>query len=111
MLQKNLTFSRTRKGVQESLHPFWYRSIMKNCADLQLEIDKKCIKNLFFDIDGTLTDRATGEIVPSAKEALQRLEENGHFVAIATGRAHYKAENFTLAMAGVLSWMIQKMFI
>lgn len=36
---------RTRRGVQESLHPFWYRSIMKNCADLQLEIDKKCIKN------------------------------------------------------------------
>ena len=68
-------------------------------------------KFLFFDIDGTLTDRATGEIVPSAKEVLQRLEENGHFVAIATGRAHYKAENFTLAMAGVLSWMIQKMFI
>ncbi len=68
-------------------------------------------KYLFFDIDGTLTDRATGEIVPSAKEVLQRLEENGHFVAIATGRAHYKAENFTLAMAGVLSWMIQKMFI
>ena len=59
-------------------------------------------KYLFFDIDGTLTDRATGEIVPSAKEVLQRLEENGHFVAIATGRAHYKAENFTLAMAGVL---------
>lgn len=68
-------------------------------------------KYLFFDIDGTLTDRATGEIVPSAKEVLQRLEENGHFVAIATGREHYKAENFTLAMAGVLSWMIQKMFI
>ena len=68
-------------------------------------------KYLFFDIDGTLTDRATGEIVPSAKEVLQRLEENGHFVAIATGRAHYKAENFTLAMAGVLSWMIQKIFI
>jgi len=102
-------------------------------------------KYLFFDIDGTLTDRATGKIVPSAKEALQRLEENGHFVAIATGRAHYKAEKFTkangfknmvcnggnglvingelvmniplllkrqinLAMDGVLSWMIQKMF-
>lgn len=48
-------------------------------------------KYLFFDIDGTLTNRATGGIVPSAKEALQRLEENGHFVAIATGRAHYKA--------------------
>ena len=54
-------------------------------------------KYLFFDIDGTLTDRATGKIVPSAKEALQRLEENGHFVAIATGRAHYKAEKFTKA--------------
>lgn len=38
-------------------------------------------KYLFFDIDGTLTNRATGGIVPSAKEALQRLEENGHFVA------------------------------
>ena len=31
-------------------------------------------KYLFFDIDGTLTNRATGEIVPSAKEALQRLD-------------------------------------
>ena len=46
-------------------------------------------KYLFFDIDGTLTDRSTGEIVTSAREALPRLEENGHFVAIATGRAHY----------------------
>lgn len=36
-------------------------------------------KYLFFDIDGTLTDRSTGEIVPSAREALTRLEENGHF--------------------------------
>ena len=52
-------------------------------------------KYLFFDIDGTLTDRSTGEIVPSAREALTRLEENGHFVAIATGRAHYKARKFT----------------
>lgn len=52
-------------------------------------------KNTFFDIDGTLTDRSTGEIVPSAREALTRLEENGHFVAIATGRAHYKARKFT----------------
>lgn len=33
-------------------------------------------KYLFFDIDGTLTDRSTGEIVPSAREALTRLEEN-----------------------------------
>ena len=45
-------------------------------------------KYFFFDIDGTLTDRSTGKIVPSAREALDRLEANGHFVAIATGRAH-----------------------
>lgn len=52
-------------------------------------------KYFFFDIDGTLTDRATGEIVPSARQTLKKLEENGHFTAIATGRAHYKARKFT----------------
>ena len=55
-------------------------------------------KYFFFDIDGTLTDIATGKIVPSAKEALDKLQENGHFVAIATGRAHYKAVHFTDAI-------------
>lgn len=44
----------------------------------------------FFDIDGTLTDNATHRMVPSAVKALQLLRENGHFVAIATGRARYK---------------------
>lgn len=52
-------------------------------------------KYFFFDIDGTLTDNATHKIVPSAEKALQQLQENGHFVAIATGRAHYKAVAFT----------------
>lgn len=51
-------------------------------------------KYFFFDIDGTLTDRKTRKIVPSAQLALQKLVDNGHFVAIATGRAHYKARNF-----------------
>lgn len=51
-------------------------------------------KYFFFDIDGTLTDRATGKIVPSAQVALNKLQEAGHFVAIATGRAYYKARNF-----------------
>lgn len=51
-------------------------------------------KYFFFDIDGTLTDRRTGQVVPSALEALKQLQENGHFVAIATGRAHYKAISF-----------------
>ncbi len=48
----------------------------------------------FFDIDGTLTVRETGEIVPSAEKALEKLRAAGHFVAIATGRAHYKARWF-----------------
>lgn len=48
-------------------------------------------KYFFFDIDGTLTDRSTGKIVPSAREALDRLEANGHFVAIATGRAQLQS--------------------
>lgn len=54
-------------------------------------------KYFFFDIDGTLTDRKTNAVVSSALETLRKLEENGHFVAIATGRAHYKAEKFTKA--------------
>ena len=51
-------------------------------------------KYFFFDIDGTLTDRRTGIIVPSASEALDKLRAAGHFVAINTGRAHYKARKF-----------------
>lgn len=51
-------------------------------------------KYFFFDIDGTLTDRKTGEIVPSAQKALDQLQAAGHFVAIATGRAHYKSIDF-----------------
>lgn len=51
-------------------------------------------KYFFFDIDGTLTDRQTNEVVPSAQETLRKLQEKGHFVAIATGRAHYKARGF-----------------
>ena len=51
-------------------------------------------KYIFFDIDGTLTDLATGKIVPSAQEAVNRLKEAGHFVSICTGRALYKAEAF-----------------
>lgn len=51
-------------------------------------------KYFFFDIDGTLTDRTTGEVVPSALQAIRQLEAQGHFVSIATGRAHYKAEKF-----------------
>ena len=47
-------------------------------------------KVFFFDIDGTLTDDRTHQIVSSAKVAIRCLQEAGHFVAIATGRMHYK---------------------
>ena len=45
-------------------------------------------KYFFFDIDGTLTNKQTGELVPSAKKTIQKLQQNGHFVCIATGRAY-----------------------
>lgn len=49
-------------------------------------------KYMFFDIDGTLTnDNPGGIILPSTRRALKKLQENGHFVAIATGRAHWMA--------------------
>lgn len=53
-------------------------------------------KHFFFDIDGTLTIRETGQMVPSAAEAVRRLEKAGHFVSIATGRAFYKAVPFAV---------------
>ena len=52
-------------------------------------------KYFFFDIDGTLTNYDTGVVVPSALETIRELEKNGHFVAIATGRQHYKARYIT----------------
>ncbi len=51
-------------------------------------------KYFFFDIDGTLTEKASRIMVPSAQEAVDQLKAAGHFVAIATGRAYYKAEPF-----------------
>lgn len=51
-------------------------------------------KYFFFDIDGTLTDKSTGKVVHSALSCLHELQAEGHFVAIATGRAHYKARGF-----------------
>ncbi len=57
-------------------------------------VDNMEKKYFFFDIDGTLTDSSTGRSC-QVQERLERLEANGHFVAIATGRAHYKARKFT----------------
>lgn len=44
------------------------------------------IKIIFFDIDGTLVDSATGRVPDKTFEALRRLQENGILLCIATGR-------------------------
>lgn len=45
------------------------------------------IKIIFFDIDGTLVDSATGCIPAKTYEALNRLREKGILLCIATGRS------------------------
>lgn len=48
-------------------------------------------KIVFFDIDGTLLDNDKN-LPDSTKEAIEKLKENGVFVAIATGRAPFMFE-------------------
>lgn len=43
---------------------------------------------IFFDIDGTLYDHDK-KLPTSTKEAINKLKEDGHVVAIATGRAPF----------------------
>lgn len=50
-------------------------------------------KYFFFDIDGTLAIGNTGVIPESTKKTISKLKENGHFVAIATGRLQANAIN------------------
>lgn len=50
-------------------------------------------KYIFFDIDGTLTNHNPGGIIlPSTHKTLEKLKQNGHFVAIATGRSYTMAK-------------------
>lgn len=53
-------------------------------------------KYIFFDIDGTLAAGGYEHtyIPESAKLALEKLREAGHFLSIATGRAHCMALSF-----------------
>lgn len=58
-------------------------------------------KYFFFDIDGTLTKSPSDPTIPQETfEALQALKDQGHFVAIATGRAHCMAQ-FAMQMTGI----------
>lgn len=47
-------------------------------------------KYLFFDVDGTLIPKGyIDKVPPSTARALATLKENGHFLALATGRSQY----------------------
>ncbi len=54
-------------------------------------------KYFFFDVDGTLTVHVPGKyasyVPESTKNTLKQLKENGHFVSIATGRAHWMTKD------------------
>lgn len=59
-----------------------------------VEGEKEMKKYIFFDIDGTLTNHNPGGIIlPSTYRTLEKLKENGHFVAIATGRSYQMAKD------------------
>ena len=45
------------------------------------------IKAVFFDMDGTLFSHTSGQIPPSARQALQQLRENGIRIFLSTGDA------------------------
>lgn len=58
-------------------------------------------KYIFFDIDGTLTNANPGGIIlPSTHRTIRKLKENGHVVAIATGRSYEMAKD-TMKEAGI----------
>lgn len=48
-------------------------------------------KYFFFDIDGTLTTPLTADYPDSTREAIVKLQKNGHMVSIATGRMQVDA--------------------
>lgn len=53
-------------------------------------------KYIFFDIDGTLTSFTKRDVISeSTLETIRKLKENGHFVALATGRALFLTETIS----------------
>ncbi|MFV0343967.1 MAG: Cof-type HAD-IIB family hydrolase [Anaerocolumna sp.] len=61
-------------------------------------------KIIFFDIDGTLIDQRHG-LIPSTKEAIRLLKENGHLPVICTGRtrAFLPKELLELGFCGIIA--------
>lgn len=59
------------------------------------------MKYIFFDVDGTLTnDNPGGIITKSVHDTLHKLQENGHFIAIATGRSYTMAKE-AMTLTGI----------
>ena len=52
------------------------------------------IKIVFFDVDGTLVDSATGRIPEKTFDALNRLRAKGILLCVATGRAPVTLPDF-----------------
>lgn len=59
---------------------------------------------IFFDYDGTLRSRSLDRVPESAQLALRQLRENGHFVALATGRLQKNAAQL-LEGTGITSFV------
>ena len=58
---------------------------------------------LFFDIDGTLTDRNTGEVADSTREAIAYARNKGHLCFINSGRPYSTIDqSFIDMMDGVV---------
>ena len=58
-------------------------------------------KLIFFDIDGTLYN--SDKVVPAeAKKAVRQLKEDGHIVAIATGRGPFMYKKLREELVSVL---------
>jgi len=50
------------------------------------------INTAVFDLDGTLTDRSTGDIPSTTIDAVQQLKKQGLVVILATGRPYYEID-------------------
>lgn len=51
-------------------------------------------KYFFFDIDGTIAIGVPRVVPESTARTIKKLQENGHFVSLATGRMHIMTEDF-----------------
>lgn len=63
-------------------------------------------KYFFFDIDGTLTDRSTGKIVPSAREALDRFRSKWTFWLRSQLEEHITKHVNSQKLMGLKIWSV-----